>query len=83
MEELAGAVKRGLGLRPEGPMKEWLRGYDCNRETLNAGEAAQCLGVRRPGKAAERRTQLPSRCRGEGVRKTPWDWDLTIGRQMY
>ena len=38
--------EEGQGLRPEGQTKEWLRSYDFDKETLDAGDAAQWLGVR-------------------------------------
>ena len=83
MEELMGTVRGGQGLRQIGQMKEWVRGYDCNQDILNACEAAQWLDVRKQEAAAERRARLPGRCRGEGARKAQRDRDMAIGRQMY
>ena len=83
MEELMGAIRRGQGARPAGQMKEWLRGYECDQETLNAEDSAQWLKVRKQEATAERRARLPGRCTGEGVRKVPMDRDRAIGRQMY
>ena len=78
-----GAARRGQGVRPAGQMKEWLRGYDCDQETLNAEDTAHWLKVRKQEARAERRARLPGRCRGEGVRKAQMDRYRAIGRQMY
>ena len=44
MEMLSGAAKRGQGIRPEGQVKEWLRGYGCEDEVLDAAGTERWLG---------------------------------------
>ena len=75
--------KEGQGIRPEGQVKEWLRGYGCDDEVLDAAGTERWLGVRRQEQAMERRVQLPGRFRGERVRRAQRDRNMTVGRQMY
>ena len=60
-----------------------MRGYDCNKDNLDAGEAAQRLDVRNTRGGSGTPCKLPRRYRGEGVKKAMRDRDMTIGRQMY
>ena len=66
MDMLMGAAKRWQGIRPEGQMKEWLRGNGWEGEVLDAANTERWLAVRRPENAMERRAATGENQRGRG-----------------
>ena len=52
-------------------MREWLRGYGCEEEVLDAANTERWLAVSRQENAMERRSQLPGRIRWGRGKEAP------------